>query len=280
MGDSSVYKGIKALISSIICNSEDKDNLNIFIITDNKNDLHNYLNENICNKYYNIIEIDNYYIKKCKQISCYRRMGKLSNNSKTPQNIFNFLRFYIQNILPNDIDKVIYLDTDMIVRGDLKEIYNNLPSNKEIGVVYRPNLNNIDYWYNDNELKSKLPKDYLFNAGFFIANLTLWRKNNKVEDIESLCIKNKMKFLFNGGTQPIQNIIYNSYHEIDSRYNVDGLGDHIDLFKTDYVNDIRNGIVLHWTGENKPWLLESKTEYEKECRLYYEWYKYYTMKIN
>jgi len=57
------------------------------------------------------------------------------------------------------------------------------------------------------------------------------------------------------GTQPILNIIY--YKKVtflDDKWNVVGLGEK----NTPKLETIKNAIVLHWTGENKPWKLNGQ----------------------
>lgn len=71
-------------------------------------------------------------------------------------------------VLPQDIDEVIYLDTDMIVNCDLSCIY-DMDMGDNLLLVASPS-----------GLESEPDT---FNSGFSKMNLSLWRKNNVLTDL-------------------------------------------------------------------------------------------------
>ncbi len=104
--------------------------------------------------------------------------------------IATFYRFFIPQILPAEIEKVIYLDADIIVNLDLNELWEIELGDKPLGAV--PNLFQIKdekasiersmtsiYFCKSNFVK---PEDY-FNAGVLLLNLKLLR--NDTETLKS-----------------------------------------------------------------------------------------------
>ena len=75
------------------------------------------------------INVENYVFYSVK--------GYVDYGKNKPNNIFNIMRFYFPELLPNIVDKVVYLDSDMIVQGDIIELFNILPEKELIGAVYQ-----------------------------------------------------------------------------------------------------------------------------------------------
>lgn len=85
-----------------------------------------------------------------------------------------YLRLLAPTLLP-DIDKALYLDCDLIVNGDIQELYNINLEDYAVAAVHDATLSyNIvkdylgyDYW-----------KDGYFNSGVLLMNLRYWRTHN------------------------------------------------------------------------------------------------------
>lgn len=97
-------------------------------------------------------------------------------------NIATFLRFMIPNILPKDVDRVLYLDGDILVRGDISELYEI--DLTDIALAACPEHDGIlgELQPLDTERHIEYlgyPRDAgYFNAGVLLINLDYWRKNN------------------------------------------------------------------------------------------------------
>lgn len=90
-------------------------------------------------------------------------------------NIGTFYRLYLSSLLPNDIERVFYIDCDIIVRSSLNELFNiDLKGCSVAGVDdCRCDLYRIDIGCN--------PGDLYINNGFILIDLKKWRED-KVED--------------------------------------------------------------------------------------------------
>lgn len=97
-----------------------------------------------------------------------------------------YYRFLIQEILP-DYDKVLYLDSDLIIQGDISELYsvdlgNNLLAAAH-DIDFLGNLNMKDgkrLTYAKKVLGMKNPYDY-FQAGVLVLNTAEMRQLYSIE---------------------------------------------------------------------------------------------------
>lgn len=101
--------------------------------------------------------------------------------------IETYYRFIIQDIMPY-YSKVLYLDSDLVVCGDIAELYDTEIGDSAIGAVrdidYLANLNCNDgarLEYTTKQLKMRNPYDY-FQAGVLILNTDVMRQIHSVEE--------------------------------------------------------------------------------------------------
>lgn len=82
------------------------------------------------------------------------------------------LSLYLTEILPADIDKVIYLDGDILVVDKLVKLWNTSVENYAIAAVPDSYNNKIEHY---NRLRYPQTLGY-FNAGMLVVNLKYWRE--------------------------------------------------------------------------------------------------------
>ena len=88
-----------------------------------------------------------------------------------------YYRCMFSAILPDDVEKVLYLDCDIVVLGDISEFWNTDLTNYAVGCVE-------DIGYDDMERYDTLKYDSkysYFNAGVLLINLKYWR-DHKVDE--------------------------------------------------------------------------------------------------
>ncbi len=88
--------------------------------------------------------------------------------------IVTFFRLFMSEIFPEEVEKVLYLDSDMIVRKSLKGLYQTNLENKAVAAVIDTFNYKIDIY---NNLRYKPALGY-FNAGMLLVNLKYWREHN------------------------------------------------------------------------------------------------------
>jgi lipopolysaccharide biosynthesis glycosyltransferase len=179
-------------------------------------------------------------------------------------------RLFITELLPADIDKVIYIDGDAVVRHSLDPLFNTDISN--VGIAACPDAQEGRM---DNFNRLGFPASYgYFNSGVLLINLKYWRDNDILGKIASLIEEDFTRFqLFD---QDILNYLFHENKKILSfKYNLQSDA----LFKLKNLNldywkyhaDLdasrEDPVILHFSGY-RPW--------EKGCTHPYkdEFFKY------
>lgn len=115
-----------------------------------------------------------------------------------------YYRLMIERILPKNVKYAAYLDVDMLVLSDIRELFDNHKlDGKVIGAVIDPGVGNCDedplpYINVDFKDKSQpsihIPKSTYFNAGLLLINLEEWRAQNIGPKCLELAPKIKPKY--------------------------------------------------------------------------------------
>ena len=248
--NNNAFLGLLALVNSILqnCNKNDLHNLYFHFLIDinETQELKNIIKDSKLQFNYDIKEFNNKnnikFIKENMNIQQDNNIG----------HILNFARFFISSIYTN-LDKIIYIDCDMICQGDITELrddyFHLLNDNNQLLAVKR--INGGDIKETTFKTYNISPHNFkYFNAGIFITSLENWRKNNIENTLLFWMKENKKHSLFQFGTQPILNIAFiNKVMYIDSRWNTLKLGYDKNL-STDYIE---SGKILHWNGPRKWW---------------------------
>lgn len=169
----------------------------------------------------------------------------------------NFVRFHLARWLPPvEVPRLIYLDTDVIVRGDLCDLFDTSSDDGAfssiVSAVPRRHLPLSVYlkvfsprmplW-----LPSSAPS---FNAGVMIISLRAWDAHNITGHVEAWALRNGGHELWRLGSQPpLLLLLHDRVRWLDDAWNVDGLGHHME-HTTERLLGAR---ILHWTGPLKPW---------------------------
>lgn len=154
---------------------------------------------------------------------------------------------YVRYIIPNidtKIDKCLFLDCDLVVNGDITQLYNT-----DINNYYAAATKDM-YAYTLNKEYRKnigLKNDELyFNAGVMLYNLKKLRDDDIPHKLfeNSVKLANKVEFQ----DQDILNItLKNRVKELDTIYN-------FSTVSWEYEPEKRNKfIILHWNQPAKPW---------------------------
>lgn len=164
-----------------------------------------------------------------------------------------YYRLYLAELLPKNLNKVLYLDGDIIVRGNLSDLWETDIKNYAVGVIPDQKEGLINSY---NRLKYPQRLGY-FNSGVLLINLDYWRKNNILNDFLSYVKVNYQSLKYHD--QDILNFIFrNQKLRLPIKYNLQNEM----LFKEpniswkyeDELNEaIQNPIILHFTSRLKPW---------------------------
>ncbi len=171
-------------------------------------------------------------------------------NPNFPKSIY--YRLLLSNILPKELDKILYLDGDIIVRHNLKDLWNTDISNYSLGAVVNQ-TNGKKFW---ERLKYPKEKGY-FNSGVLLVNIKYWRDNALVDNFIDY-LKNNADILVNPDQDVLNFVLQDSKLLLQERYNVQEFFYRIDREIVDCENSteieraLYNPYILHYTGD-KPW---------------------------
>ncbi|KAI3466477.1 hypothetical protein Pfo_023140 [Paulownia fortunei] len=169
--------------------------------------------------------------------------------------IMNHLRFYLPEIFPK-LDKVLFLDDDIVVQKDLTGLWSLDLKGKVIGVVETcgESFHRFDRYLNfSNPLISKSfdPRACGWAFGMNIFDLDEWRKQNITEVYHKWQNLNQDRLLWKLGTLPPGLITFwNRTYALDKSWHVLGLGYNPNVPQ----KDIERAAVIHYNGNLKPWL--------------------------
>ena len=243
------YLGVA--IKSLISNSSSDNNYDIVILCNDINELRqeqirSMKRKNISIRFYNISELLNDY----------------KNNLYLRANYSNaiYYRFFIPQLFVK-YNKIIYLDSDLIINCDIAEVYNINLNNAFIGAVKDlPLLRQGDYYNNFITEKIGIDCNKYFNSGVLLFNLEKLDK----EKFFNTCINilNILKEPFFPDQDVFNYIFKNSVLYLDNKYNVSWNCIHFwkDSKKTlppetynKYVENLKHPKIFHYAGEYKPW---------------------------
>ncbi|KAL3627213.1 putative galacturonosyltransferase 4 [Castilleja foliolosa] len=169
--------------------------------------------------------------------------------------IMNHLRFYLPEIFPK-LDKVLFLDDDIVVQKDLTGLWSLDLNRKVIGVVETcgESFHRFDRYLNfSNPLISRnfSPRACGWAFGMNIFDLDEWRKQNITEVYHKWQNLNHDRLLWKLGTLPPGLITFwNRTYTLDKAWHVLGLGYNPNVSQ----KDIERAAVVHYNGNLKPWL--------------------------
>lgn len=180
-----------------------------------------------------------------------------------------FFKISIPDLLSLEVDRVIYLDSDMVVLGDIVNLWDfNLQDNL-LAAIEDPNC-----FHRKDSLNIPYDKKY-FNSGLMLIDLSLFRKKNVSKDVFKFIIDhvNIIKFADQDGFNAI---LHDQWIELPLDWNV------MDYFFykwrlkklmskekiNTFISATKKPNLIHFTGPVKPWHYASRHPLKSEYHRY------------
>ena len=177
-----------------------------------------------------------------------------------------YYRIFAARYLPATLDRVLYLDPDLIVNGSILPLY----CTPMEGYYFAAATHIRAFFHKVNSMRLDMDDDSPYiNSGVMLMNLELLRKEQNLEDV--FCFIEKHKSLL---VLPDQDIISGLYGSkiltLDAfRYNMTErlYRTHSPFEKGLDLNWVRkHSIIIHYCGRNKPW----KENYIGDLDVFYQ----------
>jgi lipopolysaccharide biosynthesis glycosyltransferase len=179
-----------------------------------------------------------------------------------------YYRILLPILLPTYIDRILYLDVDIIIKGNISFFWQFDFDNtshfavEDFGIdLYHKRSLNID----DN-------LSY-FNSGVIFINLDWWRKE-KIYDKCLLYLQNNRHLVLFHDQDVLNAVLFGKWKELSFEYNSQEsiYRKDLPLFRNKkYLKAYFNPIIIHYTGggHSKPWHKECRHELKNEYAYYH-----------
>ncbi len=175
----------------------------------------------------------------------------------------NYFRLQLPKYYNDDI--VLYLDVDIVVNGNISELFNYDIENYYLAAVSELNFNRFKM------LGMKNTSSY-FNTGVMLVNLKKW----KVDDLGNRVlnfIKMNPNSILMVDQDGLNSQLDGDFLKLPTKYNVQA-----ECFKTKEFVKNKDCIIIHYSGSIKPWNLLNRAP--KHPLWYLYWYYFLLYKLN
>jgi lipopolysaccharide biosynthesis glycosyltransferase len=224
---------IYALLTSIFYNNRDSAIIFHVIATGlneiEKDDIKEYVRKNNAEIFYYSVNEEE--VRKSVYIP-----------ANTHFTIATYYRLFFPSLMTGNVQKLLYIDSDTIVTGNLKELYNIDIGNAPIGAA-------TDSGPHPGEALGIKGKENYFNAGVLLINIKNWREQMVTENALKFLAQypEKIKYV---DQDALNATLIDRWFRIDNKYNVTWFDVSLQVPKKELIKDT---IIIHYTTPNKPW---------------------------
>jgi len=181
-----------------------------------------------------------------------------------------YAKLLLPHLIPDDVSKVLYLDSDLVVRDDLANLWDTDLGDKALFAV-RDRI----AWVSAprglaNYRELGIPQDAkYFNAGLLLVNLAKWRETKISERIFSY-LRTYDAIIKMEDQEGLNAVLFDDWGELPFRWNwqipwrLYRSGER----RMEWIPDESTKSIIHFTTAEKPWLPACDVE-EKQ---YFFWY--------
>jgi lipopolysaccharide biosynthesis glycosyltransferase len=171
-----------------------------------------------------------------------------------------YARVLIPDLVPATVDRVIYLDSDVIVRRSVDELYDSEMSDHlalgvpDHGAPYVSNSYGLAHWFEAGRAAS----DFNFNTGVIVMDVNGWRREGVGQRV--LEYVRSDKFWRNVDQEAINAVVGTKYGTVDPHWNQQGevyveeCAVVLPYTRADVEALKRDPWIIHYTLGTKPWM--------------------------
>jgi len=214
----------------------------------------------------NKIILEHNYLKSIELIKFEHPYKNFLGLNKTHVTEATYYRLFLSELLPDDLDYVIYIDPDVICLNKfskkIKQIETTISkTNFSLAAL----TEDIEEMNGNGAQRLKLKNQKYFNAGVLFIELASWRKNQILENFKNILNKEEKKILLHD--QDVMNLFFDGqYLEIENKFNFTVPGSSKGYLRKIKKNNINDVIFIHFSGNKKPW--NSKGVFSESSEFY------------
>lgn len=168
--------------------------------------------------------------------------------------VASYYRIFIPQVLERSIEKIIYLDADLIIKRDILELWNTDMKGRMMGGIPDPNQDNV----NNTRLNIPLIHKYI-NAGVLLLNVKKWKEDNLTEKLTGYILSNYSIIYFHD-QDTLNKILHDDSFTLPVKWNLQTAvfdlprKKLIEVYGEKELNEaLKDPCIIHYTGTSKPW---------------------------
>lgn len=176
----------------------------------------------------------------------------------------SYYRILVPEIINAEVKKILYLDADILINGDISGLYNTELHDNVLGAIN--DIAAIDWQMHK---KHSIPDEYLyFNAGVLLINRHKWLTENTTKRVLAYLEQNKEICDYHD-QDGLNGVLYNSRQTLSPKWNqqigIYFIKDDLlkQVYESEYQEAIRKPVVIHFNGIEKPWHYVSAHPFRK-----------------
>ena len=182
-----------------------------------------------------------------------------------------YYRLIAPLVLPQDIDKILYLDGDIIVDSPIGDLWNTDISTVGIGASIDESYHEAER-YDRLELNRRIPYS---SAGVLLINLKYWKEHNVMERCLSYINQLGDRLLFHD-QDTLNVVLQNEKVFFPIKYNFQSgfirpwnFNNYDYSIREEILNSVHNPSIIHYSGPGKPWFKFNDHPFKRRF-LYYK----------
>lgn len=239
-------------ITSILLNANKNDNYHFYLVSD-------YISEDNKNKLQELESIKDFeidYVEVNKQEFIDYNMNWISHSAYYRLKIFELIKE----------DKILYLDSDLIVRKDIRDLYNT-----DISECLFAAIPDVTTTLNNKIIRRKYQYSSIYvNSGVMLINLKRCVEEKIYNKLFDFAKKNFQKENTISDQDIINTVMHDRIKNLDIKWN--GMFWFENNYDQEYYKKVsKDPSILHWITQNKPWVKNSDPHKKNE---YFQYLKF------
>ena len=172
-----------------------------------------------------------------------------------------YLRLFMTEYLDPNLDKVLYLDSDIVVCSEITELWNMELGECHLGAAPEP------YDERQRQPLGFSATDLYVNSGVMLVNLKKWRSDNILPRLLSFAQNNQQALVFSPDQDLLNTVLRGSIMNIGYQWNWQALfprfsASELNMDAETFTSLKRSPRLVHFSSRYKPWFYRWEPHYK------------------